>query len=452
MKKIALLLLVPVVLCSQDVISLGTSTQDSTWNEIEADTVETNYIREKTGSAGIKFGSDVEFEQNVTVTGNVTTKLRIDGNGSTDSVLVVTNDKNAVLDSTIHTGPTGTLYAPAMTITDNALAATSVNALTLQNTTDATVGVPVQVSPGIGLHDEVWDTDGSNDYYDWSVYSKGTSGANTSSTMYFDVSKNGAASANAMSLTSVGILTAASNIVAGGLTVLTSSALYNVQTSNGLLVFSNGAWYLDNTGLAITKASPDDQDTYGLKINYDADSDASATTASQFAITPTGNATPANSYIHLTNSGGSIGVTGNGTAPGFWVKGAKTSANLFQVTNRDDGTYTAGDSVFVVGSSGIVQYATVAGITATNPGIQGNNVLTARINEISTVGTADDAVTLPAAAAGLEIFIINNGANQLEIWPNTDDDAGAGVNSAITLAAGSNLHLVAYDATNWETF
>jgi hypothetical protein len=99
-----------------------------------------------------------------------------------------------------------------------------------------------------------------------------------------------------------------------------------------------------------------------------------------------------------------------------------------------------------------VANSVTAGITATNPGGQGDNVLTKEINEVSTVGTADDAVTLPAAAAGRRVRIINNGANQLEIWPNTDDDAGAGANTAITLAAGSNLTLIAYNAVNWESF
>jgi len=103
-------------------------------------------------------------------------------------------------------------------------------------------------------------------------------------------------------------------------------------------------------------------------------------------------------------------------------------------------------------SAGFIDDSTNAGITATNPGVQGNNVLTASVNEISVCGTADDAVTLPLAVAGRHIKIINNGAQQLEIWPNTDDDAGGGANTAITLAAGSNLYLVAYDGVTWEAF
>ena len=93
-----------------------------------------------------------------------------------------------------------------------------------------------------------------------------------------------------------------------------------------------------------------------------------------------------------------------------------------------------------------------AGITAVNPGAQGDGVLTTDINEVSTCGTQDDAVTLPTAAAGLEITVINNGAQRLEIFPASADhiDAGA-VNVAVTLAAAANATFVAYDATHWIT-
>ena len=98
-------------------------------------------------------------------------------------------------------------------------------------------------------------------------------------------------------------------------------------------------------------------------------------------------------------------------------------------------------------------YETVtAGITATNPGGQGDSALVSSINEISTVGTTNDAVTLPSAVAGLNVKVINNGANTLEIWPASGDNLGAGVDTATTLASGSNLYLVAYNLISWETF
>ena len=93
-----------------------------------------------------------------------------------------------------------------------------------------------------------------------------------------------------------------------------------------------------------------------------------------------------------------------------------------------------------------------ASITAVNPGDQGEGALTTDINEISVCGTQDDAVTLPTAVAGLEITVINNGAQRLEIFPASGDaiDGGA-ANAAVTLAAAANVTFVAYDATNWIT-
>lgn len=75
----------------------------------------------------------------------------------------------------------------------NGIAATSTDGLILQNTTNATVGVPVQMSPRARWHTEIWDTDGSNDTWDWTLEATGTSGSTTSSQMNLSYSKNGAA-------------------------------------------------------------------------------------------------------------------------------------------------------------------------------------------------------------------------------------------------------------------
>jgi len=101
-------------------------------------------------------------------------------------------------------------------------------------------------------------------------------------------------------------------------------------------------------------------------------------------------------------------------------------------------------------NGGYVIKSTTATITASTTQTQGQQPLTTDINEISTVGNANDAVTLMTAVAGLEIFIINNGSNTLQIFPASSDDLGAGVNSSTTLAAGSNVTFVSYNTTNWE--
>lgn len=91
-----------------------------------------------------------------------------------------------------------------------------------------------------------------------------------------------------------------------------------------------------------------------------------------------------------------------------------------------------------------------SGITAVTTGEQGDKVLTAQINEVSTVANSLDAVTLPQAIGGRTVIIINNGVNTLEIWPFSGDNAGSGTDIAITLASGSNVRLTAYNSISWE--
>lgn len=119
-----------------------------------------------------------------------------------------------------------------------------------------------------------------------------------------------------------------------------------------------------------------------------------------------------------------------------------------------DATYDIGSSsnrAVDVHLSGIIYHGVTAGITASATQTQGQQPLTTEINEVSTVGTTNDVVTLPTAAAGAKCTVINNGANTMQIFPASGDNLGAGVDTAATLAAGSNVTYVAYDATNWES-
>jgi len=97
---------------------------------------------------------------------------------------------------------------------------------------------------------------------------------------------------------------------------------------------------------------------------------------------------------------------------------------------------------------------TTSGITAFAGGGQASAVLlSSNINEIATVATTGDSVKLLSAVAGLDVTVINNGANALDVFPNTGDQINAlAVNVALSLAAGSSLIFKAYNATNWVTF
>ncbi len=92
-----------------------------------------------------------------------------------------------------------------------------------------------------------------------------------------------------------------------------------------------------------------------------------------------------------------------------------------------------------------------AGITAgTTQSQAGGTVLTTEINEVDTVGTALDAITLTTAVAGKRQFLANNGALRLQVFPSASDDLGAGANNSITLDPGENIMFYAFDATTWE--
>lgn len=97
-----------------------------------------------------------------------------------------------------------------------------------------------------------------------------------------------------------------------------------------------------------------------------------------------------------------------------------------------------------------------AGVTASTTQTQGQGAIsvtsgkTAIIVEVATCANANDTITLPAAVAGLQVFVINNGANTLKIFPASGDNLGAGANTATTLAAGATATFVAYDSTNWK--
>lgn len=89
------------------------------------------------------------------------------------------------------------------------------------------------------------------------------------------------------------------------------------------------------------------------------------------------------------------------------------------------------------------------GITASTTQTQGNGPLTASINEISTVANTGDTVTLPSVTEGFELYIINNGANTLQIFPASGDDLGSGLNTAINLESGAERNFFGIDDSIW---
>ena len=91
------------------------------------------------------------------------------------------------------------------------------------------------------------------------------------------------------------------------------------------------------------------------------------------------------------------------------------------------------------------------GLTASTTQTQaGGLTLLSSYNEIATVANVDDTVVAPTVAEGKRVLIINNGANRLQVFPAVGDDIGAGLNTAITIAAGSIGKFIGQTAVLWD--
>ena len=178
-----------------------------------------------------------------------------------------------------------------------------------------------------------------------------------------------------------------------------------------------------------------------------------------------------NTDLHLLGTGTGNVVVSDGTDPTkdllFELAGATTAKTMSIVSSQtDDRTLTLPDATdTLVGKAttdtltnktltaptigGLLKRSVTAGITADVGSIQGGSPLTTDINQISVCANGGDAVTLPDAVAGYTVTIINNGAQACDVFPAASDDAGAGADTAVSLAAGANITYVSIDATTW---
>ena len=103
-------------------------------------------------------------------------------------------------------------------------------------------------------------------------------------------------------------------------------------------------------------------------------------------------------------------------------------------------------------SSQIIQTnSNQVGLTASVTQTQaGGLALLSSYNEIATVANVGDAVTAFDVAAGTRLVVINNGANDLQLFPAVGDNFGEGIDTAVTIDAGSAAVFIGRDVTNWD--
>ena len=171
--------------------------------------------------------------------------------------------------------------------------------------------------------------------------------------------------------------------------------------------------------------------------------------------------------MHFNTNGLNMSVAG---APAVFNE-ASTSSNPGLLPNRDDTDtgigVAAADSLSLIAGSKeglrlteasnfvIASAATSAnvGLTAAAGSSQGDGVILASYNVYDTVGTAGDAATLPAVFQVGTLIYIKNGAaaNSMDVFPASGDNAGAGANTAVAVAAGNFAVFMGTTANStWE--
>lgn len=93
-------------------------------------------------------------------------------------------------------------------------------------------------------------------------------------------------------------------------------------------------------------------------------------------------------------------------------------------------------------------------LTAHAGGGQGSALpLTAMMNRVTTVASANDSVVLPVSANGMQITVINAAAtNSMNLFPATGEQINAlGANAAFAVAAGKTVEAYCVTAGQWHT-
>lgn len=92
-------------------------------------------------------------------------------------------------------------------------------------------------------------------------------------------------------------------------------------------------------------------------------------------------------------------------------------------------------------------------ITAAGTTIADATALTSFVNVVSTTATST-GVKLPDVPVGQSVFVQNNGANALNLWPHSSTGTlnGGTAGAAVTIAAAAGNICVRSSSTNWLVY
>ena len=105
-------------------------------------------------------------------------------------------------------------------------------------------------------------------------------------------------------------------------------------------------------------------------------------------------------------------------------------------------------------SGSFLTQSSVDNLTAHAGGGQGSaTLLTAMMNRVTTVASANDSVILPTSANGMSLTIINAAAtNSMNLFPATGETINSlGANAAFAVAAGKTVEAYCCTAGQWHT-
>ncbi|MDE2022400.1 MAG: hypothetical protein KGI71_05830, partial [Patescibacteria group bacterium] len=125
-------------------------------------------------------------------------------------------------------------------------------------------------------------------------------------------------------------------------------------------------------------------------------------------------------------------------------------------TDRDGQIHLNGSTLYadvggVISGGSEVPSITDAITALAGGGQTGATALTTEINRVTTVATSGDSVSLPASVAGTQVWVINSGANPMQVFgAGTDTINGIATATGISQAAGATAVYTCNAAGNWE--
>jgi hypothetical protein len=141
----------------------------------------------------------------------------------------------------------------------------------------------------------------------------------------------------------------------------------------------------------------------------------------------------------------------SGGSASFNVKSAASPNNPFAAAVAAGSSGGPG-SFSTLTLTGLLTESSQNGLTALGGGGQsGATAITAQVARFTTVVTAGDSGILMASAAGLEVTVINSGANSMDVYPASGDTINAqGANNPYILAAGRLVRFNCAVAGTWN--